>query len=83
MTLLAGLTACPVILEGEHDKRVDADGDGYLAVGYNDGDDCDDSNAVVNPGSKEVCGDGLDNDCSGGANNCGLNGTIAIGTPTI
>jgi len=80
VALLPGLVGCPVILEGEHEKRVDADGDGYLAVGYNEGDDCDDANATVNPGKTEVCGDGLDNDCSGGANNCGLNGTIAIGT---
>ncbi len=76
--LLPGLTACPLILEGEHNARVDADQDGYLAVGYNEGDDCDDANAEVNPGNTEVCGDGLDNDCSGGSNNCGLSGTLSI-----
>lgn len=79
LALLLGLTACPLILETEHNARVDADGDGYLAVGYNEGDDCDDSNAQVNPGKNEICGDGLDNDCSGGANSCGLSGTLAIG----
>ena len=28
--------------------------------------DCDDSNAAVNPGVPEVCGDGIDNNCQGG-----------------
>ena len=27
--------------------------------------DCDDSNAAVNPGAVEICGDGIDNDCNG------------------
>lgn len=42
----------------------DADGDGYVAVDQG-GDDCDDANPAVNPGSDEVCGDGIDQDCSG------------------
>ncbi len=59
---------------------VDADGDGYGEVrqsnvfcddeapeGYSDnGDDCDDTNALIFPGALEVC-DGVDNDCSGEA----------------
>ncbi|HLD17968.1 MAG TPA: putative metal-binding motif-containing protein, partial [Patescibacteria group bacterium] len=28
--------------------------------------DCDDTNPAVHPGATEVCGDGIDNDCSGG-----------------
>jgi hypothetical protein len=37
------------------------DGDAYtIAMG-----DCDDTNAMVNPGQAEICGDGLDNDCDG------------------
>ena len=38
----------------------DGDGDGY----YAEVDDCDDSNAAVNPGAVEVC-DGIDNNCDG------------------
>ena len=38
--------------------QTDGDGDGFFA----EVDDCDDSNAAVNPGAAEVC-DGLDNDC--------------------
>jgi MYXO-CTERM domain-containing protein len=38
----------------------DADGDGSCAS-----DDCDDGNASAAPGQGEVCGDGVDNDCSG------------------
>lgn len=42
-------------------EEVDADGDGYGCL------DCDDGNAGAHPGAKEVCGDGVDNDCSGHA----------------
>ena len=38
----------------------DADGDGYDETA-----DCDDSDASINPGEAEVCGDGIDNDCDG------------------
>ena len=60
----------------------DADGDGYgsdqpvtwgceLGSGMSlDDQDCDDDNEAVNPGYTEVCNDGLDNDCSGDANDC-------------
>jgi len=43
----------------------DKDGDGYddLMCG---GDDCDDGNPDVHPGKDEVCGDGIDQDCSFG-----------------
>ena len=45
-------------------KCIDADGDGY---GQNcaKGDDCNDQNANINPGVKEFCGDGIDNNCNG------------------
>ncbi len=35
--------------------------DGYVLTG----DDCDDSDAAINPGAKEVCDDGIDHDCDG------------------
>jgi len=41
----------------------DDDGDGYQADDCG-GDDCDDTNAAVNPGATEIC-DGYDNDCNG------------------
>ncbi len=44
----------------------DADSDGFFAQGGVCGPrDCNDSNAAINPGAREVCGDGIDNDCDG------------------
>lgn len=47
----------------------DKDGDGYGERGQacctEAGEDCDDWDAEVNPGSEEICGDGIDQDCSG------------------
>ena len=44
----------------------DADGDGFTSDI-----DCDDSDAAVNPGAEETCGDGVDTNCSGPADeNC-------------
>lgn len=40
-------------------------------VGYADnGDDCDEGNAAINPDADEVCGDGVDNDCVDGDEVC-------------
>ncbi len=62
---------------------LDVDEDGYgdasstveacrAPSGYADGaDDCDDADPGVNPGATEVCNDGIDNNCDGGASSCG------------
>jgi len=42
--------------------QTDADGDGFGALC-----DCDDGNDSVNPDQEEICGDFVDNDCSGAA----------------
>ncbi len=53
----------------------DGDGDGYGVGPDCQGPDCDDANAMVNPGQMEdgatLCSDGLDNDCNGSDAECG------------
>jgi hypothetical protein len=68
----------------------DADGDGYgdpavtteacrAPAGYvENADDCLDSDPAVSPAETEVCHDGLDNDCDGTSNGCGLGGTASL-----
>jgi hypothetical protein len=45
---------------GGNPEDIDDDGDGYTE---NQG-DCDDSDATVNPGTSEICGDRIDNNCN-------------------
>jgi hypothetical protein len=45
-----------------HDMR-DADNDGHADAACRGGDDCDDDDRGVRPGAREVCDDGVDNDC--------------------
>ena len=54
--------ACHWITASEHLEFVDRDQDGYPSSGFEDGTDCDDTDAAIHPGADEVC-DGADNDC--------------------
>ncbi len=61
----------------------DLDGDGFPAASCG-GSDCDDSNAKVLPSTKEVCGNGLDDDCDGATDSVamwvqGLGGSVDLG----
>ncbi|MBN1275626.1 putative metal-binding motif-containing protein, partial [Candidatus Woesearchaeota archaeon] len=57
----------------------DADNDTYAVEGGLCGlMDCDDSDASINPGALEICGDGLDNDCSGAIDDADLDGDSYI-----
>ncbi len=71
--------------------QVDADRDGYgdpsltgqaCEAGSGlvaDATDCDDSEALINPGAREVCGNGIDDDCAGdGDIDCDLWGTTSM-----
>jgi hypothetical protein len=42
-------------------QAADTDGDGVTRCAG----DCDDANRQIRPGAREICGDGLDQDCSG------------------
>ena len=46
---------------------IDADGDGYYAIGScgTSGDDCNDNDPSINPGAVEIPYDGIDQDCNG------------------
>lgn len=43
------------------DGVVDVDGDGFRSPV-----DCNDNEARMNPGNREICNDGVDNDCKDG-----------------
>lgn len=70
------------VTDGEYAARVDADGDGYVAVGATaldgtPGTDCDDSDPEVHPGMSELsCLDDVDSDCD--SHPCNLRDSDAI-----
>jgi formylglycine-generating enzyme required for sulfatase activity len=55
---------------------VDIDGDGYTE---NQG-DCDDGDDMIYPGGPEICGDGIDQDCSGSDEACSDTDVFAVGS---
>ncbi len=70
----------------------DADGDGYgndasvlhrctqPSGSVSDGGDCNDSSTAFSPAASEVCGDGLDQDCTSEADDCSVVGTRLLTT---
>jgi cysteine-rich repeat protein len=46
---------------------IDEDGDGHAPDTLDCGDDCDDDDATSYTGAGDLCGDGIDNDCNGTA----------------
>lgn len=57
------------VQEGES-PCLDVDGDGHTDASCG-GDDCNDGDPTVYPGGSEICGDGIDQSCSGGDLPCG------------
>jgi hypothetical protein len=48
------------------------------AVPMTDPEDCADGNPLVHPGAQDICGDGIDQDCSGGDASCGPIGSFYV-----
>ena len=61
--------------DDDDSASVDADGDGYPAST-----DCDETNDAVHPGATEICGNLVDDDCSGDAPSCRWSGTVGLNT---
>jgi hypothetical protein len=65
----------------------DQDGDGYVLhneCNFGQQGDCNDNNPDVYPGATEICGNGIDEDCSGVANDCPpscVNGELEVTLP--
>ena len=55
-----GIGTAEVLLVIEDPEDADLDGDGWTP---NQG-DCDDGDALINPGADEICGNALDDDCT-------------------
>lgn len=63
----------------------DMDGDGYGASSCG-GTDCDDADNSINPGATDVCGNSIDEDCSGSDRTCSSGGGSGGGSyrpPTV
>lgn len=73
LTPLAVLLGCPWISDADQAARLDPDGDGVLWP-----DDCADDDADVFPGAKEICDDGIDNDCDEVVDACDADGDGSV-----
>ena len=62
-------------------EHIDHDGDGYSA--FFGGPDCDDNDAMVNPGMPEICGNGKDDNCIGGDAPCEPDAPKDAGTAPV
>jgi len=56
----------------------DLDGDGYFAWV-----DCDDSDASINPGAVDVCGNGIDEDCDDDPADCSFDATSSLADAAV
>jgi hypothetical protein len=63
-----------IVVKSEAKNCVDNDGDGYFAPqeGCPEPFDCDDNNKNIYPGAPEICGNSIDEDCSGSDAKCPL-----------
>ncbi len=66
LLVVCALTGCPAITPSDLSARVDQDEDGFTSSQF-DGDDCNDTDATVNPAADDAPYDGIDADCSGGS----------------
>lgn len=68
---IVSILALSCVTDAEVRRALDRDGDGFITdeVG---GADCDDAAFAVFPGSAEICGDGVDNNCDGGVDDFGV-----------
>ena len=67
-TISIKLTAWPTHQPHGDVRLDDQDGDGYVptnACGYGTQGDCNDTNAAINPGATEICGNSIDENCNG------------------
>lgn len=60
----------------------DQDNDGYDSTSSG-GTDCNDSNSSINPSATDICGDGIDQDCSGADLSCSAPGNVSCGDSYI